>query len=236
MRSKRWRRASLRSSTPSATTWRARRAMSPPTCWTLDAVNFGSGWFPTLRKRLGLLGLLHGGVGTRRPLPRARRRWPRRAAARDARRAAVAAMLEQESRPRAHAALPPRRCGSWALPRAARSALELAQGASGPRYALADELRRAMTVFDDTRLLKRVPIRRQRPCAGRRGGLRRPDAAHDLRRQPRAPRPALRGRARLRRAPGGPHRRRRLLRPGAQEREIRGCAIHACAAIARRTA
>ena len=27
----------------------------------------------------------------------------------------------------------------------------------------------------------------------------------------------------------------RLLRPGPQEREIRGCAIHACAAIAQRT-
>jgi hypothetical protein len=27
----------------------------------------------------------------------------------------------------------------------------------------------------------------------------------------------------------------RLLRPGSQEREIRGCAVHACAAIAQRT-
>ena len=39
---------------------------------TLDAVNFGSGWFPTLRKRPGSLGLLHRGLGTGRPLPRRR--------------------------------------------------------------------------------------------------------------------------------------------------------------------
>ncbi len=35
----------------------------------LDSINFGSGWFPTLRKRPGQLRLLHGGLGAGRPLP-----------------------------------------------------------------------------------------------------------------------------------------------------------------------
>ena len=43
---------------------------SPRTSLTLDAINFGSGWFPTLRKRPGLVRLLHGRLGAGRPLPR----------------------------------------------------------------------------------------------------------------------------------------------------------------------
>ena len=35
---------------------------------TLDAINFGSGWFPTLRKRAGLLGLQHGRGRPARPV------------------------------------------------------------------------------------------------------------------------------------------------------------------------
>ena len=51
----------------------------------LDAINFGSGWFPTLTQAPGLLGLLHGVVGAGRPLAR-RRGVVERAAARDAHR------------------------------------------------------------------------------------------------------------------------------------------------------
>ena len=45
---------------------------------SLDTINFGSGWFPTLRKRVDSttgrrVGLLHRRLGPRRPLPRARR-------------------------------------------------------------------------------------------------------------------------------------------------------------------
>ena len=41
---------------PSATTSRARREDVAAYLLTLDAINFGSGWFPTLRKRAGCSG------------------------------------------------------------------------------------------------------------------------------------------------------------------------------------
>ena len=40
---------------------------------TLDAINFGSGWFPTLPSGRAV-GLLHGGLGAGRSLPE-RRAW-----------------------------------------------------------------------------------------------------------------------------------------------------------------
>ena len=45
-----------RCSTPSATTSRARREDVAAYLLMLDAINFGSGWFPTLRKRPGCSG------------------------------------------------------------------------------------------------------------------------------------------------------------------------------------
>ena len=48
--------ARRRCSTPSATTWRARREDVAMYMLTLDSINFGSGWFPTLRKRPGCSG------------------------------------------------------------------------------------------------------------------------------------------------------------------------------------
>ena len=51
----------------------------------LDAINFGSGWFPTLSKRPGCSGYFTVAWAPRRPLAR-RRSVDRRAAARDARR------------------------------------------------------------------------------------------------------------------------------------------------------
>ena len=49
-------RPAARSSTPSATTSRARARTWRRYLLTLDAINFGSGWFPTLRKRPGCSG------------------------------------------------------------------------------------------------------------------------------------------------------------------------------------
>ena len=83
----------------------------------LDAINFGSGWFPTLSKRAGLLGLLHRRVEPRRPLAR-RRSVDRGAAARDAlRRGGPDA--RPEPRPRAHGTLRPGPARARPLPRRA---------------------------------------------------------------------------------------------------------------------
>ena len=43
---------------------------------TLDAINFGSGWFPTLNKRPGSQRLLHDRLGAGGPLPLSRARTP----------------------------------------------------------------------------------------------------------------------------------------------------------------
>ena len=85
---------------------------------TLDAINFGSGWFPTLRKRPGPLRLRDGRLGAHRPLPR---RGPveQRAAARARRRATVAGVLGQRARPRADVAV---RAGAARARRLARRA------------------------------------------------------------------------------------------------------------------
>ena len=66
----------------------------------LDAINFGSGWFPTLRKRTGCSGYFTVAWAPRRPLAR-RRRLDRRAAARDAQRRG-GRHPRPEPRPRAH--------------------------------------------------------------------------------------------------------------------------------------
>ena len=171
----------------------------------LDAINFGSGWFPTLRKRDGLLGLLHRRVVAGRPLAR-RRGLDERAAARDALRRG-GRDHGPAPRPRAHGALRPGPARARALPRRAPRARRRRAGA---RIGRAPG-RAAGRGHDDVagpRLLQARADRRQRPRARRRRRVRRPRRADDLRRQPRAPRPALRGRARLRARAGGPHRRR----------------------------
>ena len=61
---------------------------------TLDAINFGSGWFPTLRKRPGHVRLLHGCVGPGRAVPRGRAVVGGGAAA--ARRSDLAAVFGQD--------------------------------------------------------------------------------------------------------------------------------------------
>jgi len=176
---------------------------------TLDAINFGSGWFPTLRKRQAGGRPVSGYFTVAWALAdhfRAHGPWTN-AQLRTLPADEVARVLGQ---PRDHelmalyaqalrslgsflgerGALDPRRAG----PRLGRRAGRGAGGRHG------DVPRR--------RLLQARANRPQRPRAGGRRRVLRPRPPHDLRRQPRAPRPAVRRRAHLRRAPGRDHRRR----------------------------
>ncbi|MGZ4201454.1 MAG: queuosine salvage family protein [Thermoleophilaceae bacterium] len=198
---------------------------------TLDAINFGSGWFPTLRKRSGCSGYYTVAWALADHF-RAHGPWsPEELQLLDGPR--VAAVLEQE---RDHELM-----GLYAealrdLGRflEGRSALELVQGASGSAEALADELRRGMPFFDDRGFWKRAQIVPSNlalagvadfydldrltifadnlvPHVLRVDGVLRydPDLAEKI--------------------DSG-----RLLPVGEQEREIRACAVHACEGIARR--
>ena len=198
---------------------------------TLDAINFGSGWFPTLHKRPGCSGYYTVAWALADHF-RAHGPWsPEELQLLDGPR--VAAVLEQE---RDHELM-----GLYAealrdLGRflEGRSALELVQGASGSAEALADELRRGMPFFDDRGFWKRAQIVPSNlalagvadfydldrltifadnlvPHVLRVDGVLRydPELAEEI--------------------DSG-----RLLPAGEQEREIRACAVHACEGIARR--
>ncbi len=198
---------------------------------TLDAINFGSGWFPTLHKRSGCSGYYTVAWALADHF-RAHGPWsPEELQLLDGPR--VAAVLEQE---RDHELM-----GLYAealrdLGRflEGRSALELVQGASGSAEALADELRRGMPFFDDRGFWKRAQIVPSNlalagvadfydldrltifadnlvPHVLRVDGVLRydPELAQEI--------------------DSG-----RLLPAGEQEREIRACAVHACEGIARR--
>jgi hypothetical protein len=198
---------------------------------TLDAINFGSGWFPTLHKRPGCSGYYTVAWALADHF-RAHGPWsPEELQLLDGPR--VAAVLEQE---RDHELM-----GLYAealrdLGRflEGRSALELVQGASGSAEALADELRRGMPFFDDRGFWKRAQIVPSNlalagvadfydldrltifadnlvPHVLRVDGVLRydPELAEEI--------------------DSG-----RLLPVGEQEREIRACAVHACEGIASR--
>jgi hypothetical protein len=203
----------------------------------VDAINFGSGWFPTLRKRTGPDGRAVSGYFTIAwaVTDRFRAHGPWTNAQLRAMRAdELADLLGQ---PRDHELMSLYAQGLRALGAflGERSALDLARGAGGSAVELAGMLARGMAMFADRGFFKRAQI-----------------AASDL---------ALAGVARfgdldrltifadnlvphvlrcagvLRYAPGlaahidaG-----RLLRPGGQEREIRACAVHACAQLSART-
>ena len=185
----------------------------PPTSDSLlqlDAINFGSGWFPTLRKRPGLLGL------PRSPRGRASREhgpWPTPSCARSTRRAVAAALGQDPRHPLmrlyARGAARPR-----PLPRRARGARPGRRGAGGSAERLADAARARHALLRRPRLLQARADRAERPGAGRRRRVRRPRPAHDLRRQPRPARAARGRRAALRPRAGGPHRRRRAAAAG----------------------
>jgi hypothetical protein len=198
----------------------------------LDTINFGSGWFPTLRKRPGLSGYFTVAASL---TDRWRSAGPWSASELRALKAAdVAAVLGQE----------PDHELMWLYAEAlrdlgalldARRALDVVTAAGGSADRLASMLAEGMPFFDDRGFWKRAQI-----------------AANDL---------ALAGVAEfadldrltifadnlvphvlrvdgvLRYDPALAARidSGELLPPGEEEREIRGCAVHACELIAERT-
>ena len=122
---------------------------------TLDAINFGSGWFPTLRKRPGASGYYTVAWALADRF-RAEGPWSNdELRALDA--ASVARVLGQEPDHELMTlyAEALRDLGRFLE---GRSALELVQGAAGSAEALADELRRGMPFFDDRGFWKRAQI------------------------------------------------------------------------------
>jgi hypothetical protein len=203
----------------------------------LDAINFGSGWFPTLRKRRGPDGAAVSGYFTvawgLADRFRALGPWTN-AELRGMRTDEIADVLGQ---PRDHElmalfAQALRQLGGFL---ADRNALEVIAAADGSAVRLAEQLAAGMTMFSDPGFYKRAQI-----------------AGSDL---------ALAGVASFRDIDGltifadnlVPHvlrcdgvlvyeerlaahiDARRSLRPGPQEREIRATAVHACALLAERT-
>ncbi|MCW3048637.1 MAG: hypothetical protein JWO74_2921 [Solirubrobacterales bacterium] len=202
---------------------------------TLDAVNFGSGWFPTLRKR-------HDGG---RPVSgyftvawaladhfRAHGAWTN-AQLRTMRADAVARVLGQ---PRDHElmALYAQALRSLGCFLGGRSALDLVHEAGGSAVALAEMLASGMAMFHDAGFFKRAQIV---PSDLALAGV---AEFSDLDRLTifadnlvphvlRCDGVLIYDERLAARIDAG-----RPLRMGAQEREIRGCAVHACRLIAER--
>jgi Potential Queuosine, Q, salvage protein family len=198
----------------------------------LDAINFGSGWFPTLHKRTGCSGYftIAWSLADRW---RAGAGWTS-AQLRAIRSDEVAETLGQR---RDHElmglfAQALRELGRFL---GARRALDVVAEARGSAQRLAEALAEGMTMWQDRGFYKRAQIATSDLALGGVAEFGDLDAltifADNL-----VPH-VLRCEGVLVYEPGlaahidaG-----KLLRPGPQEREIRGCAIHACAQIAQRT-
>jgi len=194
----------------------------------LDAINFGSGWFPTLRKRPGLsgYGTIAAAFGEHGPWPNGELR------ALDA--AAVAAVLGQD------ASHPLMRLYAQALRDLGRflsdrDALDLVEEADGSAERLAELLARGMRFFDDRGFYKRAQIVPSDLALADAAEFRDLDRltifADNL-----VPH-VLRVDGVLRYDPELAARidAGELLPQGAAEREIRACAVHACEQLAART-
>jgi Potential Queuosine, Q, salvage protein family len=198
---------------------------------TLDAINFGSGWFPTLRKRPGCSGYYTVSWALADHF-RAHGPWsPEELQLLDGPR--IAAVLEQE---RDHELMTLYAEALRDLGRflEGRSAVELVQSASGSAEALAEELARGMPFFDDRGFWKRAQIV---PSDMALAGV---AEFYDMERltifaDNLVPH-VLRVDGVLVYEPSLAERidRGELLPTGEEEREIRGCAVHACEAIAAR--
>ena len=198
----------------------------------LDAVNFGSGWFPTLRKRAGRSGYFTVAEGLAGRF-RAHGPWSNAELRRmDA--GTLATVLGQE------AGHPLMRLHAEALRDLGRflgerTALDLLDQADGSAERLATLLARGMRFFDDRGFYKRAQIV---PSDLALAGLAR---FHDLDRltifaDNLVPH-VLRVDGVLRYDPelAAHIDAERLLPPGEAEREIRACAVHACEQLAERT-
>jgi Potential Queuosine, Q, salvage protein family len=198
----------------------------------LDAINFGSGWFPTLRKRVGSSGYFtvawaladrwRAGEGWTSAQLRAMRTEEVADTLGQARDHELMALFAQALRELGHF-LGPRR------------ALDLVADARGSALRLAELLSSGMTMWHDKGFYKRAQIAGSDLALGGVAEFGDLDALtifadnlvpHVLRCEG-----VLVYDERLAaHIDAG-----RLVRPGPQEREIRGCAVHACALIAKRT-
>lgn len=196
---------------------------------TLDAINFGSGWFPTLRKRPGCSGYTTVASALTDSF-RARGPWSP-VALRGLSQAEVAEVLGQDT---GHElmGLYARALGELGAFMGDRSALEVVAAASGSAQALARQLADGMPMFEDPGFYKRAQIV---PSDLTLAGVaefsdldRLTIFADNL-----VPH-VLRTDGVLRYAPDLAARidAGELLEPGREEREIRACAVHACELIA----
>jgi hypothetical protein len=204
---------------------------------TLDAINFGSGWFPTLRKRRAPDGRALSGYFTVAwaVADRFRRDGPWTPAELRAIRADEVA--EVAGQPRDHElmalfAQALRQLGAFL---GDRRPLDVVAAAEGSAVRLATQLASGMAMFADHGFYKRaqiVPSDLELAGVTRFADLDRLTifadnlVPHVLR---------CDGVLVLEERLAAHIDAGRLLRPGAQEREIRACAVHACAEIARRT-
>ena len=199
---------------------------------TLDSINFGSGWFPTLRKRPG-----RSGYETVAAALADRFRdsgpWPPEELARlDA--GTVARVLGQEPEHELMElfARALRDLGRFV---AGRSALDVIDEAGGSAERLAEALAAGMPFFDDRGFYKRAQLA---PSDLALAGVAR---FHDLDRltifADNVVPHVLRVDGVLRYDEGLAHRidAGELLPPGDEEREIRACALHACELLAERS-
>jgi Queuosine salvage protein len=198
----------------------------------LDAINFGSGWFPTLRKRVGSSGYFtvawaladrwRAGAGWTSAQLRAMRTEEVADTLGQARDHELMALFAQALR----------ELGRFLGP---RRALDVVADARGSALRLAELLSTGMTMWHDDGFYKRAQIAGSDLALGGVAEFGDLDALtifadnvvpHVLRCEG-----VLVYDERLAaHIDAG-----RLLRPGPQEREIRGCAVHACALIAERT-
>jgi hypothetical protein len=203
----------------------------------LDAINFGSGWFPTLRKRRGPDGTAVSGYFTvawgMADRFRALGPWTN-AELRAMRTEEIADVLGQ---PRDHElmalfAQALRQLGRFLGDRSARDAIAAADGSA---VRLAEQLAAGMSMFADAGFYKRAQI------TGSDLALAGVATFHDIDRLTifadnlvphvlRVDGVLVYDERLAAHIDAG-----RLLRPGPQEREIRACAVHACALIAQRT-
>jgi Queuosine salvage protein len=198
----------------------------------LDAINFGSGWFPTLRKRVGSSGYFtvawaladrwRAGAGWTSAQLRAMRTEEVADTLGQARDHELMALFAQALR----------ELGRFLGP---RRALDVVADARGSALRLAELLSTGMTMWHDDGFYKRAQIAGSDLALGGVAEFGDLDALtifadnvvpHVLRCEG-----VLVYDERLAaHIDAG-----RLVRPGPQEREIRGCAVHACALIAERT-
>jgi hypothetical protein len=197
----------------------------------LDTINFGSGWWPTIRKRPGMSGYFTMATGMAERF-RAHGAWTP-AQLRAMRTEEIADVLGQarDHELMALYAQALRALGTWL---GERTVLQAVRAADGSAERLAEDLVTGMAMFDDRGFYKRAQIV---PSDLALAGVARFSDLHRLtifadNLVPHVLRcdGVLVYEERLARHVDA----ERPLRPGAQEREIRGCAVHACELIAER--